>query len=288
MGERHLVDDFGDGAFQLANIRAGVLGDVHLDIARDGKRRIPFAFAVFLDEAFHDSELRLDFGRLDVEGSAGVESSDVTLVDINVFRRAVSGKNNLFSLVSHLVENLENDIERLFLALEVLHVVDEQHVGFLVALLEVAVARFLLVVRHRGFHVIRKQLCGVYVGHLQLRSRLVDIVLNSAQKVCFPQSALAIDEKRVEVHLAGSFRDIDSHRVGHSVGVADDEVLESEGGRPLRAFVRGRGCGRLLLCAMLGQGRFEMIVESRSSFLFWLRLCDLRLVTRRKGRDDRR
>ena len=86
---------------------------------------IPFAFAVFLDEAFHDSELRLDFRRLDVEGSAGVESSDVTLVDINVFRRAVSGKNNLFSLVSHLVENLENDIERLFLALEVLHVVDE-------------------------------------------------------------------------------------------------------------------------------------------------------------------
>ena len=96
-----------------------------MDIARDGERRIPFAFAVFLDEAFHDSELRLDFRRLDVEGSAGVESSDVTLVDINVFRRAVSGKNNLFSLVSHLVENLENDIERLFLALEVLHVVDE-------------------------------------------------------------------------------------------------------------------------------------------------------------------
>ena len=247
VGECHLVDDLGDGAFQLADIRAGVLGDVHLDVARDGKRRVPFAFAVLLDEALHDAELGFDFGWLDVESSARVESGDVALVDIDVFRCAVSGKDNLFSLVSHLVENLEHDIERLLLALEVLHVVDEQHVRFLVALLEVAVARFFLVMRHRGFHIIREQLCGIDVGHLQLRSRLVDVVLNRAQKVRFPQPALAVDEKRIEVHLARSFRDIDGHRVGHSVGIANDEVLESEGSRSLRAFVRRRGRRRLFL-----------------------------------------
>ena len=89
VGERHLIDDLGDGAFQFADIRAGVLGDVHLNITRDGERRVPFAFAVFLDEAFHNAELRLDFRRLDVEGSARVESGDVALVDINVFRCAV-------------------------------------------------------------------------------------------------------------------------------------------------------------------------------------------------------
>ena len=287
VGERHLIDDLGDGAFQFADIRAGVLGDVHLNITRDGERRVPFAFAVFLDEAFYDAELRLDFRRLDVEGSARVESGDVALVDINVFRCAVGGKNNLFSLVSHLVEYLKHDIERLFLALEVLHVVDEQHIGFLVALLEVAVARFFLVMCHRGFHIIREQLCGIDVGHLQLRSRLVDVVLDRAQKVRFPQPALAVDEKRIEVHLAGGFRNIDGHRVSHSVGVADDEVFESEGGRPLRAFVRGRVRGRLLLCATLADRRLEMIVECRPPFLLWLRLRDLRLVNRGKGRDDR-
>ena len=87
--KRHLVDDLGDGAFQLTDIGAGAFRDVHLDVFRNGEISFAFVLLVFLDEALDDAELRLYFRRLDVEGAAGVEAALVALVDVDVLGRAV-------------------------------------------------------------------------------------------------------------------------------------------------------------------------------------------------------
>lgn len=152
--EGHLIDDFGDGTLQLADVRAGILRDVHLDVFGDGKIARRLVAPVFVDEAFDDPELRLYFRRLDVNGSALVEAGVIALVDVDVFRCSVGREDDLLSLVRQLVEYLEHDVERLLFALQILDIVDQQHVGFFVARFEVLVAGLLLVVRRAGLHVI--------------------------------------------------------------------------------------------------------------------------------------
>ena len=102
---------------------------------------------VFADEAFDDAQLGLDLGRLDVECAAGVEARFVAFVDVDVLRRAVGREHDLFALACQLVEYLEHDVERLLLALQLLDVVDEEDVCFLVVHLEILVAGLLRVVR---------------------------------------------------------------------------------------------------------------------------------------------
>ena len=229
--ERHLVDHLRDGALQLADVRAGAFRDVHLDVVGDVEVVRPFRLAVLVHEAFHDAQLRLDLGGLDVERAARVEAAAVALVDVDVLRRAVGRQHHLAALAGQLVEYLEHDVERLLLALQVLDVVDEQHVGFLVARLEVLVAGFLLVVRRAGLHVVAQQLGRVHVDGGKLRHRLVDVVLDGAHEVRFPQTRLAVDEQRVEVRLARHLGHGHGHGVRHAVRIADDEVLERKRGR---------------------------------------------------------
>ena len=129
---RHLEDDFRHGAFQLADVRAGTLGDVRLYVGGHSERHGAFLFLVFADKAFHDAQFRFDFRRLDVERAAGIETRFVTFVDVDVLRRAVGRQDNLPSLAGQLVEDLEHDVERLLFALQVLHVVHQQNVGVFV------------------------------------------------------------------------------------------------------------------------------------------------------------
>ena len=68
--ERHLVDDFGHGAFQLPDIGTGAFGDVKLDVFGDAQLANSLVDPVFFDETLHDAELRFDFGGLDVERTA--------------------------------------------------------------------------------------------------------------------------------------------------------------------------------------------------------------------------
>ena len=86
-----------------------------------------------------------------------------------------------------VVEDLEDDVERLLLSLEVLHVVDEEHVDLLVPLLEVAVARLLLVVARRRLGVIAEELGRVDVDRGQVGHRLADVVLDGPEQVRLPE-----------------------------------------------------------------------------------------------------
>ena len=73
---------------------------------------------------------------------------------------------------------MEHDVERLLLALQILHVVDEQHVCFLIAGLEVLVARLLLVVCGACLHVVGEQFCRIDVDGAEPRHRFVHVVLD--------------------------------------------------------------------------------------------------------------
>ncbi len=134
-----------------------------------------------------------------------------------------------------LVEYLEHDIQRLLLALEELDVVDEEHIGFLVMVLEVLVAFLLLVVGCHRVGVIVHQLGGIDVDGAQVRLRLADVVLHRAHEVGLAQPALAVDEQGIEEGAAGGLGHLDSQGIGHLVRFADDEVLEGE--RRCRAFL---------------------------------------------------
>lgn len=260
--ERHLVNHLGDGAFQLSYVGARVFRYVHLNILGDDEVLSPFGVAVLVDEAFDDAELRLDLGRLDVDGSALVEPRMVALVDVDVFRRSVGRENDLLPLAGELVEDLEHDVERLLLALEVLDVVDEEDVGFLVMGFEVPVARLFLIVRCACVHVVGQKLGRVDVDRSEVRLRLADVVLYGPHEVRFPQPALSVDEQRVKRRLSRHLGDVDRHGVGHAVGVADDEVLERERGGGViarsRACVAPRAVSRGLLG---GRASIDVVVE---------------------------
>ena len=100
----------------------------------------------------------------------------VALVDVDVFRRSVGRENDLLPLAGELVEDLEHDVERLLLALEVLDVIDEEDVGFLVMGFEVPVARLFLIVRCACVHVVGQKLGRVDVDRSEVRLRLADVV----------------------------------------------------------------------------------------------------------------
>ena len=85
--------------------------------------------------------------------------------------------------------------------------------------------------RRAGLHVVAQQLGRVHVDGGKLRHRLVDVVLDGAHEVRFPQTRLAVDEQRVEVRLARHLGHGHGHGVRHAVRIADDEVLERKRGR---------------------------------------------------------
>ena len=219
---------------------------------------------IFVDEALDDTELRFDLRRLDIDGSTLIEPGMVSLVDVDVLRRSVCGENYLLSLAGELVEYLKDDIEGLLLALEVLDVVDEQDIGFLVVGLEVFVARLLLVMSCARLHVVREELGRVDVDRLEVWLSFANVILDGSHEVSFPQTAFPVDKKRVERRFAGHFRNVDGHGVSHAVRVADDEILECERRRGMIA----RSCGRCALRALDGRLRFrrapvDVVVEGR-------------------------
>ena len=85
--------------------------------------------------------------------------------------------------------------------------------------------------RRRCLGVVVEQLGRVLVDHLQLRHVAVDVILDSAQQMRFAQARFAVDEQRVQVRLAWRFSHCRCHGVGQAVRIADDEVLEREGGK---------------------------------------------------------
>ena len=148
---------------------------------------------------------------MNVVGTARIEAALVSFVDIDALRRTVGRKHDLLAGVGEAVEQLEHDIDRGRLALEILHVVDEQRVRVEIAALECLEARFIFAVVDCGDGVFRDELLRVDIHHAHIRPRFQDVVLDSSQQVRLAQTAFSVDEQGVQGRLAGRFR----YRYGH-------------------------------------------------------------------------
>ena len=88
------------------------------------------------NKALDDVALRLVVGWLNIYRGSRVESGHVAFVEVDVFRRSVRGEYKLLALRDHRIEDAEQRVERAGLALEPLDIVDEQHIGIAVFVLE--------------------------------------------------------------------------------------------------------------------------------------------------------
>ncbi|MNW55056.1 hypothetical protein D3C74_326930 [compost metagenome] len=144
------------------------------------------------------------------------------------------------------VEGVEELLHRLFLALQELDVVDQEHVDVAVAPLE----RPGLALADRVDEVVR-ELLGVHVAHADVRVQVVRVVADRVQEVRLAEAGLPVDEEGV-VGLGRRLGDRDSGSVREPVRRSDDERLEDVlrvqpgrlGGRTLRG---GSGQGALVL-----------------------------------------
>ena len=112
---------------------------------------------------------------------------------------------------------MEHDIERLLFPLQELDVVNEQDVDILIARLEVLETGLLAIMSGRCVHIVAQQFSRVDVMRLQVRLRLLDMVLDCTQKVRFPTSAAPVDEQWVELRFPWGFCNGDRHGVCHAV-----------------------------------------------------------------------
>ena len=150
---------------------------------------------------------------------------------------AVGRQHDLPAGLVQVVEGVEELLDRLLLALEELHVVDQQHVDVAVAALEGVAA----VGVHRVDELVEERLRGD-VAHLVGRVVVVHVAGDGLQQVGLAQAGVAVDEERVE--LAGRHL---GHRlgggVGEAVGPAGHEVLERVAGVQLDVAARRRRVG---------------------------------------------
>ncbi len=76
------IEAFENDVIGIADVRTGILGDVVLDLFGQRRRRFRVHILVVPHEVADDAQLRLHFGRLDIERSSGVESADVALNEL--------------------------------------------------------------------------------------------------------------------------------------------------------------------------------------------------------------
>jgi large subunit ribosomal protein L34 len=162
-------------------------------------------------------------GSLDIDQEPGLEALAQALAEGgHVARRPVGGQHELASGLVKRVEGVEELLLGLDLALEELHVVDEQDVVAPVAVLEgVDVAGL-----EGGEELVGEALDGG-VADGQPAAVGAHVVADAVQEVGLADAGRPDDEQRV-VGLTGELGHRERRGVGEAVGVADHELLEGE------------------------------------------------------------
>ena len=214
--ERNVRGDTHERAFELAHVRADALGDEieHPTVERDIEVGLLAA---------QDGDARLKIRHLDLRGEAPLKAGDEAAFEIlDLARRTIAGEHDLARVVEELVEGVEELLLRAVLALEEVHVVDQQHVHLAVFLAELREGLLL-----DRFHELIRELLARDVAHDGVALPRDHFLADSLEQVRLAEAGGAVEEERV-VDLAGLFSD----RLGHSDGVtavgADDEAVEVE------------------------------------------------------------
>ena len=179
------------------------------DVLEDVRRRLEPLAAGLLAQ---DRDAGLEVGRLDVGDQAPLEAGPHPVLEaVQLLGRQVGRDHDLLVRVVQGVERVEELLHRLFLALQELDVVDEEHVDLAVAALE----RAGLALADRVDEVVG-ELLGVHVAHPHARVEVLRVVADRVQQVRLAQAGVAVDEQRV-VRLGRRLGDRDRGRVREPV-----------------------------------------------------------------------
>ena len=226
VGQRRVGDDADQRGLEAAEVVGDALGDQLQDAV------VADVDPVVVGALAQHRQARGGVGRADVDQQPGLEALAQAVLELgHVARRAVGGQHQLAARLVQRVEGVEELLLGLDLALEELHVVDQQDVVAPVAVLEgVDVAGLQRLEELVGEALDRRVADG------QPAAVGADVVADAVQQVGLADAGRADDEERV-VGLAGQLGDRERRGVGEAVGVADDELLEGE----LRVQARGLG-----------------------------------------------
>ena len=146
-------------------------------------------------------------------------------------------------------ERIEEFFLRSVLVGKKLHIVDQQQIERVVALLELVKSAALV-----GLNHIRHKLLGVDVENFGIWAVGQQLVAHGMHQVGFAQAHTAIDEKRV-VQVPGHARHVHGRRARHAVGRALHQGLERQ--RRIEPGAKGAGRGfvaAVVLCVRRGGG----------------------------------
>ena len=213
-------------AFELAHVGAQVLGDVerHFVIQLD---------VLDLGLLLQNGDPHFHLGRLDLHRQPPVEAGDQAVFEArNILRVGVAADHDLLARLDQGVEDEEELFLRAVLAVEELHVVEQQHVERTVVALEGVEGLGLVGADHVGVVIL-----GVHVADHLLRHVLQDVVADGVDQVGLAEAGATVDEHRVVRCAARVERHLHRGRAGQIVGLADDQVVEGEAGNQPRFFV---------------------------------------------------
>jgi hypothetical protein len=214
--ERGVGDHLAQRAFQLAHVRAQLLGDVEGDVLGQHHLR-------GLGLLQQDRHPHLELGRLDRDGQPLVEAAAQPVVDAReLLGVGVAGDDDLLARVGQGLERVEELLLRAVLAAEELDVVDQQQVERVVVALELVEGLALV-----GAHDVAHVLLGVDVAHARAAVAVDQRVAHRVDQVRLAQAHPAVQEQRV-VRAARVLGDLERRGARHLVGLAGDEGLEGE------------------------------------------------------------
>ena len=214
--EAAVRQDLAQRAFELAHVGAHVLGheEGHFlgHLGALGARLVD-----------QDGHSHLEFGRLDGHRQARVEARDQPLVDVRqALGIGVRGHHDVALLGQQGLEGVEEFLLRAVLVGEELHVVDQEQVERVVALLELVEGLALV-----GLNHIRDELLGVDVENLGIGLVGQQLVAHRVHQVGLAQTDAAVDEERV-VQLPRRPRHVHGRGPRHAVGRALHQGVEGE------------------------------------------------------------
>ena len=214
--ERRVGEQLDDRALELAHARPHVLGDEANDVL--GDRELEVVEVRLLPQ---DRDAVLEVRQLDVGDHAPLEARDEPCLEAgDLRRRPVAGEDDLAAAFVERVEGVEELLLHRLLALEEVHVVDEEEVGFAEAAAEVGGGSVL----NRGDELVG-ELLGADEGDAGVGLSRDDLVRDGLHEVRLAESGVAVDEERV-VDLAGRLGDGVGGGGGELVRLSDDEVVE--------------------------------------------------------------
>ena len=164
----------------------------------------------------------LRIGPFQGRDDAGAEMGDQLAVQFfQLARRKAAGKDGAAATILQALDDGQDHVLHLFLALEEMHVFQQEHVQ-----IAQAGAEALHIVAAQGRHIARGQILGGKIGQTGLTALLLHGTAHGLHDVGLAQAGSRADEQGL--HTAAVMADVLGRSHGHGIAGADHEIVETE------------------------------------------------------------